>query len=100
MALVSRSASHAQLATTELRSLFRVLRIPLFAPAACSLIETNPMREYYAVIFNDPDYGSWATFPDIPGCIASAETFEEAPTHAAEVLFDRLADMERNGHPI
>jgi predicted RNase H-like HicB family nuclease len=58
------------------------------------------MREYYAVIFKDPDYGSYARFPDLPGCIASTESFEEAPTHAAEVLFDHLADMEREGDPI
>jgi predicted RNase H-like HicB family nuclease len=82
----------------ELRNPFRVFEnTTIVFP---SLIETNPMREYYAVIFKDPDYGSWATFPDIPGCAATAESFEEAPIHAAEVLFDRLADMERNGYPI
>jgi predicted RNase H-like HicB family nuclease len=58
------------------------------------------MREYYAVIFKDPDYGSYARFPDLPGCVASTESFEEAPTHAAEVLFDHLADMEREGDPV
>jgi predicted RNase H-like HicB family nuclease len=58
------------------------------------------MREYYAVIFKDPDYGSYARFPDLPGCIASTASFEEAPTHAAEVLFDHLADMEREGDHI
>jgi predicted RNase H-like HicB family nuclease len=58
------------------------------------------MREYFAVIFKDPDYGSYTKFPDLPGCIASTESFEEAPSHAAEVLFDHLADMEREGNPI
>jgi predicted RNase H-like HicB family nuclease len=58
------------------------------------------MREYYALIFADPDYGSFAKFPDLPGCVALAESFNEAPIHAAEVLFDHLADMERSGDPI
>jgi predicted RNase H-like HicB family nuclease len=44
--------------------------------------------------------GSYTKFPNLPGCIASTESFEGAPRHAAEVLFDHLADMERKGDPI
>jgi len=58
------------------------------------------MREYYALIFADSDYGSYAKFPDLPGCVALSESFDEAPSHAAEVLYDHLADIERNGDPI
>jgi predicted RNase H-like HicB family nuclease len=61
---------------------------------------TNAMREYFAVIFQDSDMTFSVTFPDLPGCVATATTIEEARAAAARVLARRLADMKRTGDPI
>lgn len=56
-----------------------------------------PMRQFIAVIFDDPDSGFGIVFPDMPGCIASAATFDEASDAAADALAVHLDEMERSG---
>ncbi|WP_158817661.1 type II toxin-antitoxin system HicB family antitoxin [Methylocapsa sp. S129] len=55
------------------------------------------MRQFIAVILDDPDRGFGVVFPDMPGCVASAATFEEASDAAAEALAVHLDEMERDG---
>jgi predicted RNase H-like HicB family nuclease len=55
------------------------------------------MRQYYAVILQGPDMDFSVRFPDLPGCVATAATFEEARAMAGEVLAHHLAAMERDG---
>jgi predicted RNase H-like HicB family nuclease len=55
------------------------------------------MHQYFAVICQDLDMDFSVTFPDLPGCVASAATLEEARTLAGEALAIRLADMQRDG---
>lgn len=58
------------------------------------------MRQYFAVIIQDPDMNFDVTFPDLPGCVAMATTFEEARLVAGETLAQHLARLEREGAPI
>jgi predicted RNase H-like HicB family nuclease len=58
------------------------------------------MRQYFAVITQDPDMDFSVMFPDLPGCVATAATLEEARTVAGEALADHLANRERDGDPI
>jgi predicted RNase H-like HicB family nuclease len=58
------------------------------------------MREYFAVVVQDPDMDFRVTFPDLPGCVATVATFEEARAAAREALSDHLARMERVGERI
>jgi predicted RNase H-like HicB family nuclease len=55
------------------------------------------MRRFIAVVFGAPDIGYEIVFPDMPGCVASAATFDEAPEAAAEALAIHLREMERSG---
>jgi predicted RNase H-like HicB family nuclease len=55
------------------------------------------MRQFIAVIFDDPDRGFGIVFPDMPGCVACAATFDEASDAAAEALVLHLGEMERDG---
>ncbi|WP_158814181.1 type II toxin-antitoxin system HicB family antitoxin [Methylocapsa sp. S129] len=55
------------------------------------------MRQYYAVILQNPDMDFSATFPDLPGCVATAATFEEARAAAQKALADHLAVLEQDG---
>jgi predicted RNase H-like HicB family nuclease len=58
------------------------------------------MREYFALIIQEPDMKFGVTFPDLPGCAATAPTFEEARAIAGETLAHHLANLEHDGDPI
>lgn len=58
------------------------------------------MRQYYAVILQDPDMDFSVAFPDLPGCVATAPTFEQARAAAGEALAHHLKALERDGEPI
>jgi predicted RNase H-like HicB family nuclease len=58
---------------------------------------TAPPSGFIAVIFEVPDVGFGIVFPDMPGCIASAATFDEAWDAAATALTIHLAPMKRDG---
>jgi predicted RNase H-like HicB family nuclease len=55
-----------------------------------------PLRQFIAVISNDPDRGFRVTFPDLPGRSAFAATFDDAKD-AAEALAACLGEMARDG---
>jgi predicted RNase H-like HicB family nuclease len=55
------------------------------------------MRAYFAVIVQDPTMAFSASFPDLPGCVATGATFEEARAAAERALAARLAEFERHG---
>jgi predicted RNase H-like HicB family nuclease len=55
------------------------------------------VREYYAVIFEDKDWGFVATFPDLPGCVDSTDSYAQAETLAAGLLGGFLRDIEAWG---
>jgi predicted RNase H-like HicB family nuclease len=44
------------------------------------------MREYFAVVFEDPLGGLVVNFPDFPECVTFAHSFEAASAAAAEAL--------------
>jgi predicted RNase H-like HicB family nuclease len=58
---------------------------------------TAPPSGFIAVIFEVPDVGFGIAFPDMPGCIASAATFDEAWGAAAAALTIHLDQMTRDG---
>ena len=55
------------------------------------------MRDYYAVIFEDKDWGFVVTFPDLPGCVDSADSHMQAEALAGVLLGGFLRDMEACG---
>ncbi len=51
------------------------------------------MAGYIALVHKDEGTSYGVSFPDVPGCIAAGDTFEEAVASAAEALafhFDAL----------
>ena len=55
---------------------------------------------YTAFIHKDPDSDFGVSFPDVPGCIAVADTVEKALDSAAEALAFHIEGMEQDGDPI
>ena len=54
------------------------------------------MRYYTAVVHQDGDSAFGLTFPDLPGCFAAADTWDDIPAAAAEALdlwFEDQADV-------
>jgi predicted RNase H-like HicB family nuclease len=58
------------------------------------------MASYIALVHKDEDTSYGVSFPDVPGCIAAGDTFEEALGNAAEALAAHLALMRADGDPI
>jgi predicted RNase H-like HicB family nuclease len=58
------------------------------------------MREYIGIVHKDPtsDYG--VSFPDFPGAVTAAPTFEEAVEMAAEALLLHVEGMLAEGETI
>ena len=58
------------------------------------------MRHYIGVVYKDAtlDYG--VSFPDFPGAVAAAPTFEEAVEMAAEALLLHVEGMIAEGETI
>jgi predicted RNase H-like HicB family nuclease len=57
-------------------------------------------REYFAIIVQEQDMAFRATFPDLPGCQATAATFDAARVAAGKALARRLAAIETAGDAI
>ncbi len=54
------------------------------------------MRFHTAVVHQEGDSAFGLIFPDLPGCFAAADAWEEIPLRAAEAMdlwFDDLADV-------
>ena len=58
------------------------------------------MAGYIAVVHKDEGTSYGVSFPDVPGCIAAGDTFEEAIANAAEALSGHLALMRADGDVI
>jgi predicted RNase H-like HicB family nuclease len=58
------------------------------------------MAGYIALVHKDEGTSYGVSFPDVPGCIAAGDTFEEAVANAAEALAGHLALMRADGDPI
>ncbi len=58
------------------------------------------MAPYIALVHKDEGTSYGVSFPDVPGCIAAGNTFEEAIANAAEALAAHLALMRADGDPL
>ena len=58
------------------------------------------MAGYIALVHKDEGTSYGVSFPDVPGCIAAGDTFEEAVANAAEALAAHFALMKADGDPI
>lgn len=68
------------------------------APHESSAIETEMVTEYLAVIEQDGD--AWGAFvPDLPGCVAVAQSREEVELLIAEAVPLHIASMRDQGEP-
>jgi predicted RNase H-like HicB family nuclease len=55
------------------------------------------VKYYIAIVHRDENSAYGLTFPDLPGCFAAADTWDEIPTAAAEALdlwFEDQPDVE------
>jgi len=63
-----------------------------------------PLRYYPAIINQDvddgPEDGYGVVFPDLPGCVSSGDTVQQAAQMAAEALALHLEGMIEDGDPI
>jgi predicted RNase H-like HicB family nuclease len=60
----------------------------------------NKTSGYIALVHKDKDTSYGVSFPDVPGCIAAGDTFEEAIDNAAVALAGHLAVMNADPNPI
>jgi predicted RNase H-like HicB family nuclease len=58
------------------------------------------MKGYIALVHKDEGTSYGVSFPDVPGCIASGETFEEAVALAGEALASHFDLMRADGDPL
>jgi len=58
------------------------------------------MRQRYAVIFERAQ-GNWAAYvPDLPGCITTADTLEQAEKDIREAIEGHLRTLMEFGEPV
>jgi predicted RNase H-like HicB family nuclease len=58
------------------------------------------MRQRYAVIFERAQ-GNWAAYvPDLPGCITTADTLEQAERNIREAIEGHLRTLMEFGEPV
>jgi len=55
---------------------------------------------YIALVHKDEGTSYGVSFPDVPGCIAAGDTFEEAVANASEALAGHFALMKADGDAI
>jgi predicted RNase H-like HicB family nuclease len=58
------------------------------------------MAPYIALVHKDEGTSYGVSFPDVPGCIAAGDTFEEAVAIAAQALAGHLALLRADGDSI
>jgi predicted RNase H-like HicB family nuclease len=58
------------------------------------------MAGYIALVHKDQGTSYGVSFPDVPGCIAAGDTFEEAVTNAAEALAFHFEGMNADRETI
>ena len=60
----------------------------------------SAMTGYIALVHKDEGTSYGVSFPDVPGCIAAGDTFEEAVASAADALAAHFAVMKADGEAI
>lgn len=60
----------------------------------------NAMPGYIALVHKDEGTSYGVSFPDVAGCIAAGDTFEEAIANAAEALAFHFQSMRADGDVI
>jgi predicted RNase H-like HicB family nuclease len=58
------------------------------------------MKSYMALVHKDEGTSDGVSFPDVPGCVAAGDTFEEAAALAAEALAAHFALMRADGDSV
>jgi predicted RNase H-like HicB family nuclease len=58
------------------------------------------MAGYIALVHKDEGTSYGVSFPDVPGCIAAGDTFEDAVADAAEALASHFALMKADGEAV
>ena len=58
------------------------------------------MAGYIAPVHKDEGTSYGVSFPDVPGCIAAGDTFEEAVANAAQAHAGHFAMMQADGEAI
>ena len=58
------------------------------------------MPGYIALVHKEEGTSYGVSFPDVPGCIAAGDTFEEAVTNASDALAFHFAGMRADGDVI
>jgi predicted RNase H-like HicB family nuclease len=58
------------------------------------------MAGYIALVHKDKDTSYGVSFPDVPGCIAAGDTFEEAIANAAEALAGHFAMLRADNETL
>jgi predicted RNase H-like HicB family nuclease len=58
------------------------------------------MAGYIALVHKDEGTSYGVSFPDVPGCIAAGDTFEEVVANASEALATHFAVMKADGDVI
>ena len=54
----------------------------------------------YAVVIEKAEDNYSAYVPDLPGCVAAAETIDEVQVLIREAIEDHIAAMKQDGDPI
>lgn len=54
-------------------------------------------RKYVALIRKEPGTGYWVDVPDIPGCVSSGKTEDEAKANLLQALKFHLEGLEKQG---
>lgn len=55
---------------------------------------------YIAFIHKEPDSIYGVSFPDMPGCISSGDTIDEAVCNAVDALSGHIRMLEADGDPV
>jgi predicted RNase H-like HicB family nuclease len=56
--------------------------------------------KYVVVIERAKDGGYWAYLPDLPGCVSSGDTREEAERNIREAVDMHLESLRDHGEPV
>jgi predicted RNase H-like HicB family nuclease len=54
----------------------------------------------YAVVIEKTDTGYGAYVPDLPGCVAAGDTYEETDRFIREAIPFHIEGLRRNGDPV
>jgi predicted RNase H-like HicB family nuclease len=58
------------------------------------------MKEEYVVVYEHGEHNWSAYSPDVPGCVAAAESFEETQALFSEALEFHIEGLREAGEPI